>query len=336
MRPTQQEREKAPATHGISRRTVARGMAWTAPVVLTSITVPAFAASNVTCPALLEGTLATSNVNGVQYPVVTSVVFGSGDSLITGTITYDTTRVLKVRNSDGVVANADVSPGYGTKTTTKVLNPDGTTANYPPLPDVNNVNGTTVVVRGEDGKPTLTVAPIYQIGTQDRYPGWTGQLKETEFTGTYSPPGFENYKYLKLHHPGVIEESATYDATHPGDAIVLTITFSTAVTNLKLSMTDIDSRIDLWRDEVDVLPPGFTYEYEDATSPTLKGDGTASNPFETVNLEGDVFHEEDKGDVHLTWKGLVSQVTIVYRATDPLNMSGPGQHIGVGNFTIGC
>ncbi len=65
---------------------------------------------------------------------------------------------------------------------------------------------------------------LYKL-TPDPYPGDTGVLDTTQFESPDSPAGFVNYDYIKLRHPGVQAETATYDATNPSDSIVLTITF---------------------------------------------------------------------------------------------------------------
>jgi hypothetical protein len=75
---------------GISRRTVARGMAWTAPVLLTSVTVPAFAASMpcVVSHAALQQR--SSVLNGLAF---------SG-STITASLTYQAVNKNGVLLSD--------------------------------------------------------------------------------------------------------------------------------------------------------------------------------------------------------------------------------------------
>ena len=84
------ELEKPTATHGISRRTVTRGMAWTAPVVLTSVTAPAFAASTV-CLASQDTLQQRSSVlNGLAF---------SG-STITASLTYQAVNKNGVLLSD--------------------------------------------------------------------------------------------------------------------------------------------------------------------------------------------------------------------------------------------
>jgi len=113
-----------PGTLGVTRRTVTRGLAWTAPVVLTAVTAPAYAASLPPCEQR-AGALVASEI-GVGHPVVTSVVFGSGTKLVTGTITYATTRFV-ITTTNGVTTGTDVSPGYGTWGTTEpkeIVTPD--------------------------------------------------------------------------------------------------------------------------------------------------------------------------------------------------------------------
>ena len=69
---------ESPGTPGVSRRTVTRGMAWTAPVVLTSVTAPAYAAS-VLCD---EGAAVLTNPG--SSTVVTALSFVCA----TATVTY--------------------------------------------------------------------------------------------------------------------------------------------------------------------------------------------------------------------------------------------------------
>ncbi len=84
--------DASPIRRGISRRTVARGMAWTAPVVLTSVTVPAFAASPAPCtnPTILLGTFVKTFNDDLDRDEVTSIKFGTGTSAFSATVSYET------------------------------------------------------------------------------------------------------------------------------------------------------------------------------------------------------------------------------------------------------
>ena len=68
-------------------------------MVLTAVTAPAYAASPPPCEQL-TGVLVASEI-GVGHPVVTNVVFGSGPSLVTGTVTYATTRFVITTDETG-------------------------------------------------------------------------------------------------------------------------------------------------------------------------------------------------------------------------------------------
>ena len=129
MRTTQQDHEKAAATRGISRRTVARGMAWTAPVVLTSVAVPAVAASTGPCtnPTILLGEFVTTETtfpDGKTDDAVHGIQFGSGTSAFSATVSYTTT---------GTIANHPKLPGSTSRLIRTVFDtaePEDLTPNY--------------------------------------------------------------------------------------------------------------------------------------------------------------------------------------------------------------
>jgi len=74
------DRSESPGTLGASRRTVTRGLAWTAPVVLTSVTAPAYATS-LPC---LQGQASLTNPG--SSTVVTALAFPP--SSVTALVTY--------------------------------------------------------------------------------------------------------------------------------------------------------------------------------------------------------------------------------------------------------
>jgi hypothetical protein len=146
----------------------------------------------------------------------------------------------------------------------------------------------------------------------DQTPGETGLVR----TVAYSP----TWNYLKLHLPRGMTQ---------GDTVTLTLTFSQPVTNLSLTITDIDKETKNWIDEVVVSPLGFTAD----KAANVIGTGTAADPFRS-QVEGGI--DSAAGDVTLTWAGPVTQVQITYRAADSQNKSGIGQHIGVGKIGFTC
>lgn len=257
---TQQDLEKAPKTRGMTRRAVTRGMAWTAPVVLTSVTVPAFAASPVPC-------------------------------------TKRTAAILNLDNDDPVFKADFASSTVDATFSFRATNKAGSLLSDHPTP------------------------------------GDTGEVHRTNY------PSGTNWNYLKLHHPADMNQ---------GDLIVLTIDFTTPVSNLALTITDIDRYTTEWIDHVWVEPTPLTVVKTDPTF--VEGAGTAADPW-VADVPGDSDHgdgdeddgvEEDdpmgitsqKGDVMVTWLGPLSQVKVYYKAADVDNDSPIGQHIGVGLITI--
>jgi len=166
-------------------------------------------------------------------------------------------------------------------------------------------------------------------------PGDTGEVHRTSY------PSGTNWNYLKLHHP---------DDMNQGDLIVLTIDFTKpgGVSNLALTITDIDRYTTSWIDHVWVEPTPSTVVKTDPSF--VEGAGTAADPW-VADVPGDSDHddndeddgvEEDdpmgitsqQGDVMVMWSGTLSQVKIYYKAADVNNASSIGQHIGVGLITI--
>jgi len=258
-----QDLEKAPETHGISRRTVTRGMAWTAPVVLTSVTVPAFAASPAPCVQKV-GTL----VVDPETDLVTSVVFPGG---IVGTVTYSTN-------------------GYE--------------------------------------------AELTPVDTGKKY------------TSTFDA-GVPNYAYIMLRHVPRMDK---------GWWVALSITFNEPVSKLSLNLTDIDKDTGQWIDHVvvvggtvdnegDVTPVGFGHSFavppaaksqpNGIPDPFLSGSGTDADPFKAVG-DWSLTLDRNNGDAALTWPNDVKTVSVKFLAFDTTGASTSGQHIGVGNFTLGC
>jgi hypothetical protein len=150
-------------------------------------------------------------------------------------------------------------------------------------------------------------------------PGDTGEVHPT----SYSP----QWNYLKLHHPAGMDLN---------DTITLTLTFSQPVTNLSLTITDIDRDTGQWIDHVIINTGGYTVT---ARGPNVIGAGTASGatvwtgPFRS-SVNGGI--SSANGDVTLRWAGPLSQVQITYRVADTQNESDIGQHIGVGKIGFTC
>ena len=233
--------------HGISRRTVAKGMAWTTPVVLSTVTAPVFAASTTPCTTPTPGVLVTTD------NLVSHVMFGD----IKGTVTYT------------------------------------------------------------------------QNGYDDDTPVDTGRMNTTAFTR-----GVPNYDYIMLRHDPLMDK---------GWWVALTIKFDAPVSKLSLKLTDIDKKTGAWIDHVIVTPAGFTSTFavpptvdqEEIPTPFLTGVGSAANPFQARG-EWSLTLDRNNGDVALTWPGQVTEVTVRFLAFDTIGASRSGQHIGVGDFSLGC
>jgi hypothetical protein len=220
----------AAQARGISRRTLAKGTAWTAPVIIVGVASPAFAVS----PSCVGDTA--------------SLTVGTKPTLLT----------------------------------------------FPPSVVTATVSFSSVGATGND-----------------QTPGDTGEVHTT----SYSP----SWNYLKLHHPAGMDL---------GDTITLTVTFSTPVTALTLTITDIDKDTGEWIDQVIVNTPGYTA----VKGPNVTGTGTAASPL-TTSVNGGI--SSNAGDVKLTWPGPLTQVQLTYRAGDSQNGSNIGQHIGVGLIGFG-
>jgi hypothetical protein len=160
-------------------------------------------------------------------------------------------------------------------------------------------------------KATITWSSSGAAGN-DQTPGETGEVHTT----SYSP----SWPYLKMHLPQGMTQ---------GDTVTLTLTFSQAVTNLSLQITDIDKTTGQWIDEV-VVAPGPTSAVK---SSNVNGSGTSGSPFTAKNNGG---ISNATGDVVVTWTGPLTQVQITYRAADQDNTSDIGQHIGIGKIGFVC
>jgi hypothetical protein len=160
--------------------------------------------------------------------------------------------------------------------------------------------------------PSMVVATLGWDSTGnngDTTPGNTGRVAATSTT--------PSWKYIEIEQLSPLQV---------GDTVTLTISLSQPVDGLSFIIHDIDSTTNGWRDEVEVLTAGFTYQL----GPGLQGNGTAANRFRP-NSVGDYPINSGQGDVRLTWAGTVSQVQIRYRAGITGNSG--NQHIGLGNLS---
>jgi hypothetical protein len=155
---------------------------------------------------------------------------------------------------------------------------------------------------------SVTATVTFTSNTGDNTPGDTGDIDETD----YQP----SWRFIKLHHP---------DGMDQGDTVRITLTFTAAVTNVSMTVTDIDKDTGEWIDEVIVNTPGYTYQ----AGANVIGTGTALSPFKS-NHEGGI--TSAAGDVTVSWAGPLTSVALTYRAADSQNGSGSGQHIGIGLF----
>ena len=226
------ERGGAQEVRGISRRTLARGTAWTAPIVIVGVAAPTYAASGPCLTGQSSPATRTTPISTLTFP----------PSAVTGSVTFSST---------GAAGN-------------------------------------------------------------DQTPGDTGEVHTVPFSPAWN--------YIKLHHPQGMTQ---------GDTITMTLLLSQPVTNLSLTITDIDKIVGDWIDEVVVTPPGFTA----VKAANVIGSGTAGDPFRS-SVNGGI--SSAAGDVRLTWAGPLTQVQITYRAADADNESGIGQHVGVGKIGFVC
>jgi hypothetical protein len=113
-----------------------------------------------------------------------------------------------------------------------------------------------------------------------------------------------------------------------GDTVTVTITFSTAVSNLSFKIHDIDHVTGDWLDQVIVVAPAG---YSAAKGAHVIGTGTAADPFRNSTSFDDPI-ESGLGDVQLSWAGPVSQVQFTYRAG--ITGGATNQHIGIGNISF--
>jgi hypothetical protein len=105
-------------SHGVSRRTVARGAAWATPVVLTAIAAPSYAAASGPCQTRGAGSMAT-DANGV----VTGLSFPGG---ITATLAYAKKNGTKVLNAFDGETGHQFSTDYGVPWTyVRLHHPEG-------------------------------------------------------------------------------------------------------------------------------------------------------------------------------------------------------------------
>lgn len=214
----------------LSRRTLARGAAWTAPVALVAVAAPAFAASGPCLTGLSAPGLSSTPISSLTFP----------PSAVTATLAFSST--------------------------------------------------------GHGGVPT---------------PGDTGEVHATSW----------GWNYIKLHHP---------EGMDLNDTITMTLTLSEPVTDLSLTITDIDRVITEWIDHVIVNTGGYVVTAQGAN---VIGTGTSGDPFRSSHNGG---ISSAAGDVTLTWAGPLTMVQITYRAADADNDSDVGQHIGIGLIGFTC
>lgn len=162
------------------------------------------------------------------------------------------------------------------------------------------------------GTSTTTASLAYASGGQggDPTPGATGRVAATSTNPSW------NYLELQL-----------VQNLNQGDYVTLTITFTQPVENLSFKIHDIDRVTNQWYDEVVVGPTGFTA----TPSTNVIGSGTSADPFRN-SVAGDQPIGSGLESVDLRWTGMVSQVTITYRAGQDGNAS--SQHVALGNISF--
>jgi hypothetical protein len=129
--------------------------------------------------------------------------------------------------------------------------------------------------------------------------------------------------YTILNHPGTAV---------PGGAITMTMTFSRPVSNLSLSVYDIDREegIDIdWADHVVVNTPGYTIPARDAD---IVGAGTAADPLRNATNGQGVATENF---ATLLWAGPVAEVQLTY-LLGGTTVKENGQDVGVTNVGFTC
>jgi hypothetical protein len=91
-------------------------------------------------------------------------------------------------------------------------------------------------------------------------------------------------------------------------AQTVTIQFDKTVTNVSLTLLDVDSATNSFYDQVAVTPAGFTA----VKGSQVIGTGTAADPFNGSTTNTAVAGTSTNGNVQLTWAAGLTQITFTY------------------------
>jgi hypothetical protein len=141
---------------------------------------------------------------------------------------------------------------------------------------------------------------------------------------TNGPAGGVNQKYLRFEMlPNAVGRQQT-----------ITITFSNPVTNLSLTLFDIDAVTNAWRDEVWIENnAGYTWNIP-AGSSVVKGTGVNIDRFRNNNTNNNTPETDNDGNVTLGHPGPLTTFTIRY--INGSQSGGQNQWIGMSDLTFQC
>lgn len=156
---------------------------------------------------------------------------------------------------------------------------------------------------------TLTVAPL--SGTT---------LLPTNRQVFAGPAGGVTENYLRFE----------MQPTARGIGQIITFTFSASVSNLSVSLYDIDALEGGWRDRIliNTTPFGFTFP----TGSTVQGAGVAGDQFRNQLTNVNVSNTSNQGNVDLTVAGPTTSLS--FRYTNGNQTGGGNQWIGFSDLTF--
>lgn len=169
--------------------------------------------------------------------------------------------------------------------------------------------------------PVTLAFDAYPVGTQ--VPNGTSQsLGQTSVQLNYSGPSAGTANNATIYATtSSSKELRFYDANTPSTSQTITFTFSRPVTNLTLSIIDIDQSTN-YDDRIVVNTGGFSY----TRGASVRGIGTSGDPFRSSTGTA-VADGSAAATLALTWAAAVSFVSVTYQQGGGTTTGSP--HIGI-------
>jgi hypothetical protein len=111
---------------------------------------------------------------------------------------------------------------------------------------------------------------------------------------------------------GINEQALLFQQTSDALGVGQTVTFSfsSPVTNVSFTITDIDNSTGQWADRLVIQTAGYGFSF--AAGTLMTGDGTVGTPFLNSNANLNLPHTDDRGNVTISYAGPISSFTFEY------------------------